>query len=251
MKGELFIMEGQETAVQTGVENTPAAEVQTETNTQTETSTQQPTGVQTDSAAGNQGVEQAFARRLASERQKIEQEFSPYRSFVETEAKRNNMTSEQWLQAVEQQRQAEERQNYINQGINPDLVNKLIESNPEVQYARQMRAQQEEQSKFQTEANEFFQTFPDVKVEEISPAVYQLKAEKGLSLTDAYLRVNFSSLKVKSEQEVIAKMQANSQSSPGSLSQGGEPPKTDIGHMNKTDFESLVARVKRGEKIQI
>jgi hypothetical protein len=93
--------------------------------------------------------------------------------------------------------------------------------------------------------------FPDVDAKTIDPKVFKLKAEKGLSLTDAYLRVNFSTLKTKSEQEVIAKMQANSQSSPGSLSQGATQPNNSISSMSKSDFAKLQEQVLRGERKQI
>lgn len=236
-----------QTPTQTGVE-TPGAAVQTEP-TQTPVNPTEPyqTGVEP-SAADSQRVEQAFAKRLASERQKIEQEYSPYRGFIESEAKRYNMTTEQYIQAVEQQRQAEERQQYIDQGINPDLVNQLLEKHPDIQYAREMRSKQQQEVQFQAEANEFFQTFPDVDASKIDPEVFRLKAEKGLSLTDAYLRVNFSKMRSQTEQEVIAKLQSNAQSSPGALGQGGEPPANSISKMSKSDFEKLQQEVLRGER---
>lgn len=59
-----------------------------------------------------------------------------------------------------------------------------------------------------------------------------------------------NSTKTSAEQDAVKKLISNSQSSPGSLSQGGETPKSDIKNMSKTDFESMIQRVKRGEQIQ-
>lgn len=192
-------------------------------------------------------VDRIINERLGRERQK----YTPYQSFVDAEAKRNNMTTEQYFQAVEQQRQAEERQAYEAQGINPDLVNQLIDKHPDVQFGRDARSKADADAKFQSEANEFFSTFPDVEVAKIQPEVYQLKHEKGLSLTDAYLRVNFKSLKAQSEQEVIKKLQGNAQSSPGSLGQGGAAQTSTVSSMSKADFKAMQDQVLRGERKQL
>jgi hypothetical protein len=192
-------------------------------------------------------VDRIINERLGRERQK----YTPYQSFVDSEAKRNNMTTEQYFQAVEQQRQVEERQQYEAQGINPDVMNQFLEKHPDIQYAKEMRSKADADAKFQSEASEFFSTFPDVEVAKISPEVYQLKHEKGLSLTDAYLRVNFKSLKAQSEQEVIKKLQGNAQSSPGSLGQGGAAQTSTVSSMSKADFKAMQEQVLRGERRQL
>lgn len=202
---------------------------------------------QTEKTFTQADVDRIVGERLGRERQK----YTSYQSFIEAEAKRYEMTAEQYIQAVEQQRQAEERQRYIDQGLNPDLVNRLLEQHPDIQYARQLRAQQQQEAQFQAEANEFFQTFPDVDASKIDPEVFRLKAEKGLSLTDAYLRVNFSKMRSQTEQEVIAKLQSNAQSTPGSLNQGGGQPSHSISKMSKSDFEKLQQEVLRGERKQL
>ena len=121
MKGDLFIMPPEETtnqATETGVKETPAAEVQaTETQAHgTETqghetqpegtkeskpSTETQTGVETKPAAGvEDDVERAFAARLNKERQKIEQQ---YNATLQRAAKIQGFDSvDAYLAAVEQ-----------------------------------------------------------------------------------------------------------------------------------------------------
>lgn len=92
---------------------------------------------ETTAAGPEEKVEQAFAKRLAAEREKIEKQYSPYKTLIETEAAKYNMTSEQYLAEVEKQRQETERQKYLEQGIDPDVITGLIDRHPAVQQAKQ------------------------------------------------------------------------------------------------------------------
>ena len=154
---------------------------------------------------------------------------------------------EDMLTALEQLEKEKEQQKYHDAGIDPDTFNSLLEQHPDIQYAREMKQKEEASQKFNAEANEFFEEFPDVKPEEIPAEVWQLKEQKGLSLLDSYLRINYKSLGQQKEQEVIQKLQSNSVSSPGPLSGGDVPHKADVKSMGKSDFNSLVDKVLRGE----
>ncbi|MFY0760196.1 hypothetical protein AB1K32_15100 [Metabacillus dongyingensis] len=156
-------------------------------------------------------------------------------------------THDELLQALDQAEKEREQQKYVDAGIDPDTFNSLLEQHPDIQYAREMKQKEEASQKFNAEANEFFSEFPDVKPEDIPAEVWTLKDQKGLTLLDSYLRVNYKSLGQQKEQEAIQKLQTNSLSSPGSLSGGDVPHKANIGSMGKSDFSSLVEKVLRGE----
>lgn len=156
-------------------------------------------------------------------------------------------STDELFQAMALAKQQQEEEKYRQLGIDPQTFNQLLENNPEIQYAREMRAKQEEEQRFKNEANELFETFPDLKPESIQPEVWKVKEQKGLSLLDAYLRVNYKNLGQQKEQEAIQKLQGNAQASPGSLGGGEVNHNHSIKDMSKTDFESLIRRVKNGE----
>lgn len=159
------------------------------------------------------------------------------------------------LKALDQFEKEQERQDLIQRGLDPDaledVVNKRIESHPDIQYAREMKQQQEEQQRFQEEANELFSEFPDLKPEQIPAEVWQLKEQRGLSLLDSYLRVNYKNLGQQKEQEAIQKLQQNAVSSPGSLGGGDVRHNTNIKNLSSNDFNSIVEQVLRGERKQL
>lgn len=134
-------------------------------------------------------------------------------------------------------------------GVDPSIVNQAIETHPDVQWARQMREQEQSNKAFEKEALELFDEFPELKVDQIQPEVYKMRQEKGLSLLDAYLRVNHKSFAKQAEQQAVQKI--ISYNSPGALSSGAEPQKVSIKDMPKTDFAALKERVLRGEKVRL
>lgn len=75
------------------------------------------------------------------------------------------------------------------------------------------------------------------------------------TLSDAYEFVSYkdklASTKETAEQETIRKLQQNGQSSAGSLGEGAVNHNNTVGGMGKSDFESLVNQVLRGERKQI
>ena len=190
--------------------------------------------------------------------QRRKQELDQFRTQAETYQQQLDRTArlagyqshEELVAALDQIEQEQKRQEFEQAGIDPDMFNKFLEQHPDIQYARELKAKEEEQAKFSEEANELFSEFPDLKPEQISQDVWNLKEQKGLSLLDAYLRVSYKSLGQQKEQEAIQKLQQNALSSPGSLAAGAEH-KANIANMGKNDFASLVERVKRGENVQL
>lgn len=152
---------------------------------------------------------------------------------------------QQVLREIEVEKQQEEMR---NAGLDPNLVNQVVNQHPAVQWANQFKQQQEQQLQFNAEASELFGMFPDLKAEQIQPEVYNLKATKGLSLLDAYLRVNFKNMGTQAEQSAIKKITQNAQTSPGALGTGGEPQTNSIKDMSDTDFRKLQEAVLRGER---
>lgn len=197
---------------------------------------------------------QAFSRRLNEERERIEQEirqqyegqFSPYKSFVETEAQKYNMSPEQYLQAIEQQRQEQERQQYLDRGVDPDLIQKLVAETPEVKWAREQRQKAEQEQAFQSEARELFEAFPDLQPADIPDEVWKAH-EQGVPLKYAYMEIAYKNASQQAEQRAIQKMQQAQRGSVGSLSQGDVSHDASITKMNKKDFNSLIQKVKAGE----
>ncbi|MBS4200283.1 hypothetical protein KHA93_11640 [Bacillus sp. FJAT-49732] len=180
--------------------------------------------------------------------EKVSQRASEYENHLNRVAQLTGYQShEEMLLALDQAEQEQEQQRYRDAGIDPDTFNQFLEQHPDIQYARQMKQQAEEQSIFRREADELFSEFPGLKAEEIPNEVWQLKEQRGLSLLDAYLRVSYKSLGQQKEQEAIQKLQLNAQSSAGSLGEGNVQHQTSIKDMPKSDFETLLRQVKNGE----
>lgn len=157
-------------------------------------------------------------------------------------------THDELLAALDDIEQQQQRAQYEEAGIDPDIMNQFIEKHPDIQYARELKQKEEETQRFNNEANELFAEFPDLKPEQIPAEVWQLKESKGLSLLDSYLRTTYKSMGQQKEQEAIQKLQGNAQSSPGSLGGGDVNHNTNISNLSSKDFGSLVDQVLRGER---
>lgn len=177
------------------------------------------------------------------------QEAEQYQSYLNRVMKLNGYeTQEQLLNAMDEYEREQERAQYEEAGIDPDKLNEILENHPDMQYAKQMRAKEEEAKQYdetiQREIAEFKEEFPDL--DEIPNDVLQLKEQKGLTLLDAYLRINYKNLAQQKEQEVINKIQKNQLSSTGSLGQGGEH-KSGYSQMSPQEKAEFRKAVKNGE----
>jgi hypothetical protein len=164
-------------------------------------------------------------------------------------------THDELLSALDDIEQQQQRAQYEEAGIDPDIMNQFIEKHPDIQYARELKQKEEETQRFNNEANELFQAFPDLKPENIPPEAFQLQKQmelqnKHIPLLDAYLRTSYKSLGQQKEQEAIQKLQGNANATPGALGAGAEH-NTSYSAMSATDKKALRERVLRGENIQL
>lgn len=182
---------------------------------------------------------------------KVSQRVSEYESHLERVARVAGYEShDQMLAQLDVIEQQQEQQRYTDAGIDPDMFNQLLESHPDIQFAREQRAKQQEQEQFQEQATELFSEFPNLKPEDIKPEVFQMQQERGISLLDAYLRYNYKNLSQQSEQQAIQKIQSNQLTSTGPLNGGDVSHKTSVSSMSSDDFKALQDRVLRGERVQ-
>lgn len=178
---------------------------------------------------------------------KVQQRASEYENRMKELAELSGFQStDELFNAIEEQKKAAERQRYEQAGIDPDTFNSLLENHPDVQFAREMKAKQEQDAKLQQEWTELSQEFPDLDPKDIPQEVWALN-EQGKPLLDAYLRHNYRNLGQQKEQEALKKLQQNQTSSTGSLSQGEVQHNTSVKNMSKAEFESYVRKVKNGE----
>ncbi|MBS4173475.1 hypothetical protein [Bacillus sp. FJAT-49736] len=243
-------MENFEQVEQSSENNVEVAEPQTQV--------QQEQSANTSEVANPNPVQDADTNAYYADMRR-KQELDQYRTQAETAQQQLDRAArlagyqshEELVSALDEMERQQQLQEYEQAGINPDVLNKFLEQHPAIQYAKQMEAQQREQERFQNEANEFFSEFPNVKAEDIQPEVFQLQQQKGLSLLDAYLRVNYKSFSQQAEQQTIQKLQSNALSSPGALGGGEVNHNTSISSLSSKDFSSLVDQVLRGERKQL
>jgi hypothetical protein len=157
-----------------------------------------------------------------------------------------------YQRAIEEQRQ---QQLYEEAGINPNVLNQLLENHPDIQFARQMKQKEEENQRIASEWMELSSEFPELTVDKIPPEVFRFQEQmqsqnKNVSLLDAYLRVTYKSLAQQKEQEALQKLTQNANSTPGSLGAGAEH-KTGYSHLSAADKKALRDRVLRGEQIEL
>lgn len=197
-------------------------------------------------------VEKAFAKRLAHEREKLQQQYAPQLSFLEAQAQKYGLTPEQYILEVERSEKEAERQALIEQGIDPEYLDQVVSNNPIVRQAQALIQQQQHQQQFNAEAQELFGMFPDLTPDKVPPDVFKMKAERGISLLDAYLRLEYPRIKDSArregEQAAIGAMQAPS---PGSLSAPGDASRRSVMDLSKDEFQKLLDEVKSGTRKQI
>lgn len=189
-------------------------------------------------------IDRIVQSRLQREREK----YSPYQSFVEESARQYGMTPEQYIQAVQEQKEQAEREEFEQQyGISPDAINQALESHPDIQFARNLKAQQEATEKFNREAEELFKAYPDLQVNDIPQEVFMLQQQQNLPLLTAYRAAMFDKVKSQSEQAAIKKLQTNASNTPGALGTEAAESTKSISKMGKKDFNELLNKALRGE----
>lgn len=251
--------EQQDTGSETGVEDEDGAADQG--------AEEQPAAGQTAPPADKQEV--AFAKRLAAERDKIRgevanelgqeiqknvfEQYGPIFELAMEEAQRHGMSPVEWARQARLNRESAFNQRLEELGIDKSI----IESHPEVIRARQIEQTQQLKQKQESshaavkrEAEAFADAFPGVKTDKIQPEVWQLRQQMGISLTEAYFRVNHKALteqaKVKGEQTAIANIRGRESAATGPASGGAAPVQKTAWDYSKEDFEKLIDRAKAG-----
>ena len=229
----------------TGVNESVVAEQENTAEETSEVMTQeQPqnnTGVETQPAAGaNEGMEKAFAARLAKERERLEGELRqkyeselkshPTLSYLEQKAQRWGMTVEQ---LIENDRKYEEQQKLnelIQKNIPPELAQEVLENRKfrETYTTKEKEYQQKQEQ--QQMYSEFLEAYPEFqdpqKANEIPPEVWQM-VNKGEKLLNAYARYENQRLKAEmakyqQQQQTQQANLNNAATSTGSVKDGGK-----------------------------
>lgn len=177
------------------------------------------------------------------------EESKPVLGFVERLAQQNGMTVPEYLKAVEEYERQQEIENLSqNNGLSEELAEELYLSRQERKQRESERQQQENQQRQQQEYIDFLNQFPQVKAEEIPKEVWETKASNpNISLTDAYIRHEYSKLQQKIKaQEVNAE---NANTSTGSVTGNGTSTgdyiSFDTFQKNKTDRNWVIKNLKQ------
>ena len=145
----------------------------------------------------------------------------PVIGFVEKLAQQNGMSVQDYLKAVDEYQRQQEIETLAQQrSLDPELAEELYLLRQERQERLTQKQQQEQQTKQQQEYLDFFDEFPTVKPEEIPDEVWRIKAERGISITDAYYRYENKLIKNKTAIEETNKK--NAESSTGSITGNGD-----------------------------
>lgn len=183
---------------------------------------------------------------------KVQQRATEYENYLNRVAQLSGYQNhDEFIHALEEAEQQQQRQQYEDAGINPDVLNQFLEQHPDMQYAREMRAKEQEQRQIQTEVDQLKERFPDIQPSDLSEELFQLKEQRNIPLLHAYLELNYAKLAQQKEQEAIQKLQQNVQSSPGSLGSGDVAHTKSVKNLSSKDFSSLVDQVLRGERNQL
>lgn len=197
-------------------------------------------------------VDNAFAKRLSKERAKLEEQYSPYKAIMENEAKKYGMTTDEYVQALQEEMQKEAELNQQKALLEEEERYGALTSDEReaIKWAKENKSKIEQEQQWFNDAKALVDKFPDVKgVQDIPSEAIDLYQKYNVPLVEAYdLCKNKLSVQRKEiEQQTIKSIKANKQSSTGSLSNNSIEAPISITDMKKEDFNTLVERVKRGE----
>lgn len=154
-------------------------------------------------------------------------ENDPRLSFVEQQAKKYDMSTEQYLEAVRQAEEQEQLNDLVQKhGVTEELAKEMMESRKFRETYENEKREREQAEQREQDYQAFLETFPDAKPEDIPESVWQ-EVEQGKSLVDAYTRHENQQLKeqleqLKEKQEIEKQNEENAESSTGSLTGKGE-----------------------------
>ncbi|WP_438446864.1 hypothetical protein [Gorillibacterium sp. sgz5001074] len=268
----------------TGVESAPAAEVQEQV---IEPVGNEPAGETNGDASPQNNFEKAFAKRLAEQKEKWEQEVSTkYAGYNELTEKAKQAEQYQanldrvarfygfedhdsYMQAIEQAEHERQIQaEAAKYGVPEDFIRQeLLPVKSELETLRREReaAQKERERIQQEESNsrawgELFTAFPDVgesiknwKQGDPRPEWHTEEFDKymqrGYAPVDAYRLTNQERIMRQKEQEVLARISERNEKS---LLPGNDRPSNaafSMEHASFDDIKAISERVRRGERI--
>jgi hypothetical protein len=247
---DLQLFNDEETVETTETEVTETTEtqetqetVETQETEQTEESTSEGQAVET-----NVTQTQAFARRLKEETAKAAQ--TARDTFI---AEQGYEWNGKPIRTEAEYKQALYEKQLHDAGQDPETVKKLVDEHPDVQLARQEAARIRDQQKIYNEFVELMGEYEDIKdASQIPPEVWQLRAEKGITLLDAHNRIErknskaqLEKIRIEAEQEAIRKISKNAATSPGSASDGNVSHQTkSVMDMSPEEFEAYKEEVR-------
>ena len=240
---DLQLFSEDEAAVETVEETTeePAVEAETQETTEEEVAPE-PTAVAEDVT-----TTQAFSRRLKEETSKATQAGRDATYSEQYGESHGIHTEAEYKQALATQRDQEMRESLKDKGYPDEEATQIVED-------RKFR--QEHEVTLNTQANsqrdyaeylDLTADYTDIKDPSQIPAeVWQLKADKNISLLDAQNRIavrdfkaQLAKTKLDTEQETIKKISKNAATSPGSASDGNVSHQSkSVSDMSAAEFES-------------
>lgn len=154
-------------------------------------------------------------------------------------------TEAEYKQAIAESQYYEKMQ---EKQLPEEVINELLEGKRDREHRKAMetKAQQEQQQR--QEFLEFYEQFPGINPDQIPDDVWKIKAEKGLSLSDAYVRYDYN--KLKSQSHTANVNATNAENSTGSVTGHGDavvkPLTADmIEHMSPKEISSRWDEVKK------
>jgi hypothetical protein len=153
-------------------------------------------------------------------------ETDPRLSFVERMAQRNDMTVEQYLQAVEQQERQDQINELVSQGVSEHLAERLIESEKKWERLETKEKEQAEEQKKNEEFTQFFDYFRQangrdyVPNQDVIPENVWQAVDQGESLKNAYMA--HENQQLRTQLSTLKQNQSNAQKAPvGSVTAHG------------------------------
>lgn len=180
---------------------------------------------------------------------KVNERATTYQSELDRVARLSGYESYEEMQgALDTYEQDLQAQQWRDQGIDPEAMNQFLEQHPDIQYAREMKQKEADQQTFNSHVEEFMREHPDVKPEDITDDVWNLRESKGLTLTEAFRLANWSTVNQSAQQKAIQSLQQNAASSPGSLGAQGAEHNKGISGLSSEEFAKLQRQVLNGER---
>lgn len=225
-------------------------------------------------AQGDKGAENQEASKsnesVDNKPQKTNADYARERRKQEQEAAIKKARNEAIIEALNGVNPYTQEKMEDDADIQEYLTMKEIEKNggdPIADYSKHLKAKAKEQVRVseseksqkewvQKDKADFATKHPDVKLEELlnDELFYTFAVGKVGKMSMDKIYTDYQSFVAKSEERArdrAAQLLANNAATPGKLTNQPPAPPKSIQDMSKAEFESVVERVKRGEKIQL